>query len=344
MQTLLIQEIKGKNLLFITTKNIDYIRNSQEIRLLEQEAASIRKIYSNKKSYLGRLPEIYIKLLFCNYQKYDVIFVGFLPQLIVPFFHRFGKKKLVIDFFVSVFDTLVNDRKKIAPKKLAAKFCHWLDSYVVKKADIIIADTKADASYFIQEFKGEGNKFETLYLEADMSIYYPRKQHKNIKLKDKFVVLYFGSILPLQGVEVVLDAVRLLKDQKEIYFQLIGPISSKYHKPVQNNVEYIKWISQEQLAEYIANADLCLAGHFSKDIDKARRTIPGKAYIYNAMKKVMICGDCEANKELFSTNPKIQFVEMGNPECLKEMIIKIWKQTWETKQEKHNPNKKYEIG
>lgn len=31
----LIKEISGKSILFITTKNLDYIRNTQEIELLK---------------------------------------------------------------------------------------------------------------------------------------------------------------------------------------------------------------------------------------------------------------------------------------------------------------------
>ena len=89
----------------------------------------------------------------------------------------------------------------------------------------------------------------------------------------------------MQGVDIVLDAVKLLQEEKKIFFQIIGPIPKKYNKPIQDNVEYIEWLTQEQLAEYIANADLCLAGHFNGEINKAKRTIPGKAYIYSAMKK-----------------------------------------------------------
>ena len=45
------------------------------------------------------------------------------------------------------------------------------------------------------------------------------------------------------------------------------------------------WLPQEKLAEYIDMADLCLAGHFNAAVEKASRTIPGKAYIYQAMGK-----------------------------------------------------------
>lgn len=318
MQETFTEIVKNKKILFITTKNIDYIRNSQEISILEEKAQSVSQIYSNKNSYAGRLVEIYKRLLFCSVSTFDIIFIGFAPQLILPFMRKFKKQKVIIDFFISIYDTLVNDRKKVSSKSIAAKFCHSVDHLVIKKANKVIVDTKADMKYFVQEFRGDPDKFEVLYLAADKKIYYPREQKKQQK---KYIVLYFGSILPLQGIDIVLDAVSLLKDRQDICFQIIGPIPDKYHKPIQENVEYIDWLSQEKLAEYIANADLCLAGHFSDKIEKAKRTIPGKAYIYQMMEKVMICGDNEANRELFNENDKVHFAPMGNAEKLKEVIV-----------------------
>ena len=66
---------------------------------------------------------------------------------------------------------------------------------------------------------------------------------------------------------------------------------------------------------------MCLAGHFCADIDKAKRTIPGKAYIYQAMKKPMVLGDNSANRELFSDGEKgVYFVRMGDGSALAEAI------------------------
>ena len=74
------------------------------------------------------------------------------------------------------------------------------------------------------------------------------------------------------------------------------------------------------MAEYIANADLCLAGHFNGEIDKAKRTIPGKAYIYSAMDKKIILGDNKANHELYKPTHKIFWTEMSNSIALSETI------------------------
>lgn len=315
----LIDKVNGKRVLFITTKNIDYIRNSQEVKILEENAKDVKLVYSSKKKYVGRIIEIWIRLLLMRMRETDIIFIGFAPQLILPVFKwKMRNKVIIIDFFISIYDTLIHDRRKFKDKGIIANICYYVDYITLKWAEHVIIDTKADERYFVEEFRSDESKFETLYLEADKTIYYPRETNKKEELKNKFVVLYFGSILPLQGVEVILDAVKILKDEKDILFQIIGPVPEKYSKPVQDNVEYIDWLSQETLAEYIANADLCLAGHFNETIDKAKRTIPGKAYIYAAMGKEMVLGDNEANREL--TFEKSCYVKMGSSDELAKLI------------------------
>ena len=316
--------IKEKNVLFITTKNIDYLRNTQEIRLIKDYSKSVDILYSEKKNNPLRILDVLGKIIRRKMNKYDVVFVGFEPQFVVPFVgKKFKNNTLIIDFFISVYDTLICDRKKFKDGGLVSKICRRMDIKTIKLADYVITDTRAHADFFIKEFGGEKERFETIYLEADSSIYYSREQKKTPEMKDKFTVLYFGSILPLQGVDVVLDAIRELNNRPEIYFDIIGPIPKQLNKPIQDNVSYTTWLSQEELAEHIAASDLCLAGHFCKDIEKAGRTIPGKAYIYEMMGKKMILGDGEANHELFKADENHYFVERGNAKNLAGLILEI---------------------
>lgn len=313
--------IKGKKVVFISTKNIDYIRNTQEINAIKNNASDVKYIYSKSKSYFVRILQIYFKILFSSFRKYDTVFVGFAPQLIIPVFKfKFRKNQVVIDFFISVYDTMAFDRKKFRPESIPGKLCKWLDTRTLKCSDHIITDTKAHARYFVDDLGAVEDKICVEYLEADTDIFYPRDLEKPKNLKGKYIVLYFGSILPLQGIETILDAIRIMKDEKDIFFYIIGPVDNKTNT---DNVEYIQWLSQEKLADYIDIADLCLAGHFNANINKALRTIPGKAYIYEAMNKKMILGENSATHELFSEDDRHYFVEMGNPQKLVDVIHEI---------------------
>lgn len=319
-------DVKDKRVLFITTKNLDYIRNTQEINLIKKDCSKLDIIGSPKKSYPKRLLYVYFKLLRTRMKNYDIVFVGFAPQLILPIFSlKFRKVQVIIDFFISMYDTIAFDRKKFKPKSIPGRLLKKIDAYTLKKADIIISDTKAHGKYFAEEFGASPEKISTLYLEADRKIYHPMEVERPKNLKDKFIVLYFASILPLQGVDVILKSLQLLKDEKDMYFYVIGPISDKFKKPESENIEYISWLSQDKLAQYIAMSDLCLAGHFNKKNNKANRTIPGKAYIYEAMDKPMILGDNSATRERYTDSDMTYFVEMGNPKALAELIRKIGK-------------------
>lgn len=321
-----IQQLcRGKTVVFITTKNIDYIRNSQEINYISKSATTLKVVGYGDKSYILRIIKIYFKLLFMSFKAYEVIFVGFAPQLILPIFSfKFNKKLIVEDFFISMYDTMIFDRKKFKQNGLIAKTLLKIDKKTIKLADKIIVDTHAHGEYFVNELFAERNKINVLYLEADKKIYYPKEISKSKEFSNKFVVLYFGSILPLQGIDVILKCAELMEDEEDIIFEIIGPISDSRMKKYKSlkNINFTLWLSQEKLAEKIGNSDLCLAGHFNKIIDKASRTIPGKAYIYNAMKKPMILGDNPANREVFKEdNKKYYYVEMGNSNALREKIL-----------------------
>lgn len=316
-----MKDLKKKTL-FITTKNLDYLRNTQEINLLKSQSTPLKVIGSFSASYPKRLLSVYGKLLFQSLKDYDKIFIGFAPQLVLPFWSwKFRHQSIHIDFFISLYDTLVFDRKKFRQTSLAAKFLKYLDRKTISLADQIICDTNEHGKYFTAEFGASPERLHTLYLEADTSIYYPRKAKK---AGNFFEVLYFGSILPLQGVDIVLKSAQILRENLAVHFTFIGPIREEYKKVEGDTVTYIPWLSQEQLAEAIAQADLCLAGHFNKAIAKAKRTIPGKAYIYRAMEKPMILGDNPANRELYSEDMDgIYFVEMGNPQALAKKILEV---------------------
>ncbi|MCM1184337.1 MAG: glycosyltransferase [Roseburia sp.] len=322
----MMQYVKGRRVLFITTKSLDYLRNTQEIHLIRKYARAYHVIGSRSRYYPVRILTVYFRLIVTPVSSYDTVFVGFAPQLVLPvFYFKLRKAAVVEDFFISMYDTLCHDRKKIKPGGLLGRFLHFIDRKTLEYADAVVCDTNAHGQYFTDEFHVPADKLHTLYLQADVSIYYPREGQRPEALRDKYIVLYFGSILPLQGVDVVLKAIDALKTRQDLYFYCIGPIRGKKLKalrPVSPNIEYIDWLPQEQLAAYIAQADLCLAGHFSGSVAKAGRTIPGKAYIYQAMKKPMILGDNPANHELFDNDSSVTFVEPGNARALANEILR----------------------
>ncbi|MCM1145986.1 MAG: glycosyltransferase [Clostridium sp.] len=323
----MIAYIKNKNVLFITTKRLDYIRNTQEIRLLKQYAENYRIIGSDKKTYFFRLIQVYRQLFFTSVRRFDAVLIGFAPQLILPFFRwKFWKKYRIIDFFISLYDTFCYDKRCVNPHGALGRLLYLLDACTIKHADAIICDTRQHGEYFAEEFHADRSKLHLLYLEADPSIYYPMQVDKPKAVKKKKVILFFGSMLPLQGYELVLDAFCLLKERPDYCFYFIGPLPASLKHQVQDipNLFLRDWLMQEELARHIAFSDLCIAGHFAGDIEKAKRTIPGKAYIYRAMEKPMLLGDTPANHELFSADKNTVFVPSGSSKAISDAILRFF--------------------
>ena len=95
--------------LFISTKNLDYIRNVQEMDIVSKRSSFCKIIGSYSKIYIARLCKVYIQILFTSMSDFDTIWVGFAPQLVLPLFWKFRRKKIIIDFFISLYDTFCFD-------------------------------------------------------------------------------------------------------------------------------------------------------------------------------------------------------------------------------------------
>lgn len=315
-----------KNVLFITTKNLDYIRNEQELAALRRSARRLLVVGYRGGNNLTRLLRVWLRLLFLPVGRFDTVFIGFSAQLVLPFWGwKFKKQTVLADCFVSLYDTFVCDRQTFRRGSPAARLLHRLDTAVCRRADTVFADTRAHAAYFMEEFGLREEKARVLYLQADTSIYFPRRVPPTSP-GPPFVVLYFGSILPLQGVDVILQCIWLMRWDTQISFDIIGPIPQKERERCAGlpNARFTRWLPQRELAGRIAQAQLCLAGHFNAHIQKAARTIPGKAYIYRAMGKPMILGDNPANRELFEADEQtVYYVKMGDAERLADEIRRI---------------------
>ena len=328
----LLHLIRKKNVVYITVKNEDYIRTAQIKRILEENAESFTVYSSDKNNPFTRALDIRERLRSIDFENADVVIVGFLPQLIWRnVIKRIPQKPIIAEMFLSLYDTIVFDRKLVARTGIIARISKALDKRVVKEADLIVTDTKADSEYFAKEFGEDISKFETLYLEAVLN-FAEGCSKEDVEPKS---VIYFGTGLPLQGTEYVAKAFKLLSRDhgyKCVYIGGLGGMSRKIREEfiscveipsVHGCIEYHKWTAPESLYEYIKKAQVCLAGHFAPDIDKADRTIPGKAMIYEAMGKGMILGDTKANREFFTSNEKHIFVSRGNEKSIVDAVLKL---------------------
>jgi glycosyltransferase involved in cell wall biosynthesis len=257
--------------------------------------------------------------------KGDVIVLGFRGLEILPIVRLLTRKKIFFDAFISVYDTLVDDRKVVEKNTLLAKSVLFFEKKVLSLADYIFLDTDAHSDYFRIRYQIDQKKLFSIPVGADENFFFQR-ECKRAKTT-QFTVFYYGTALPLHGIDIILKAAKLLEKNKYISFTLVGPIRNTFKTLLEelqiNNIHFIDWLSYRELSEQMNCADVCLGGHFSS-IPKAARVISGKAYQMIALGKPTIVGKTKSNQAFFTDNSDCVFCEVNSPIALANSIEMLY--------------------
>ena len=251
---------------------------------------------------------------------YDLIFIGFYGHLLVLMISLLKRAPILFYPFISTYETLIQERKTFSPRSPIAAIARWLDQTACRRANFFVFDTQANQEYFQRAFGVPKEKSRVILIGADEKIFHPRPE-----VKQEPVVLFHGSFLVLQGVDVIMEAARMLKDRTPVRFRLVGDgpgrnacqsMIDTYHL---TNVDLVPSMPSSRLPEEIARAAICLGGHFGTT-EKSARVIAGKTFQDLAMGKAVIVGDNPGNHELLTHGVDAWFVSMGDPASLAEGI------------------------
>lgn len=234
-----------------------------------------------------------------------------------------SRKKIVVDYFMSMYETSVVDRKKVKAGSLIAEKLFLLDYLTTHLADKIVVDTAAHAAYYKELFNiKDQEKFIVVPIGAYDKIIHPTKI---ISRKKNFRVIFWGYFVPLQGIEYIIKSAKLLESYEDIQFIIIG-IGQTFSDMVKlakdmhcKNLDFLGEVSYDALPAHINNADICL-GIFGDHI-KTEVVIPNKAYETIAVKKPLLTSDTQAIRELFNHKENCFLCEKANEHSLAEAIL-----------------------
>jgi glycosyltransferase involved in cell wall biosynthesis len=275
--------------------------------------------FGNKLRFVGRAvlayPVLIYRYLFLG--DHDAVVIGYLGHIDIFFLAPFAKlkrKPVVFDAFFSLYDTAISDWELASKKSLLALLCRLADWGACRLATLVLVDTKAQQEFFCHEFGLAREKFHWLYVGADDSLFAPSLDPPRPR---PFRILYVGNYVPLHGVPIILQAARVL-DGEEIEFWLIG---DRLRNSDPGRVKFFPWMPPQEIHAKITEADVCL-GIFGTS-DKAKRVIPGKAFLALAMGKPLITGDSPAARELLENGKNAILCEMGSSDALVDAIRQL---------------------
>ncbi len=313
----------GARVLFVSGRETDYIRNHMILKAL-RSAHDVTVLTSGARNTPARLLGGAAQLL-AHRAPHDLCFAGFYGQPLALAASVVQRAPVILDAFVSTYDTLCEDRRTFSPRSAAGHLAFWLDDASCRRAAHVISDTEANAEYLARTFGVPRERLSALHVGCDESVFFPQPTGCPTS---RFEVFHYGAFLALHGTDVIVRAAALLRDCPDIHFTLggDGPLRGDVVAMVEelglDNVSLPGWIPFEQLPGYIARADVCLGGHFST-IPKAQRVVATKTYQFIAMARPTVVGDNAASRETFVPGQHVRAVRMADPEALARAIAEL---------------------
>ena len=295
-----------------------YPRNKIIIDGLRENGVTVIECNETSRSFL-RFFKLFFKYLKSE-KDYDFMLVGFPGQEVMFLARLLTLKPIIFDVFTSHYMGYILDRKYFSKDSLRAKYYRFFDRWSCKLADMIILDTQAHIDYFVKEFDLPASKFKRIWLGANPELHHPMIRQN----QGTFSALFWGSFIPLQGVECIIKAAKILENEP-IIFNLIGK-GQTYEKNRGlaeefnlKNVNFLGKLPDDILVDYIRDADICL-GTFSDGI-KADITIQNKIFESLVSKKTMITEKTSSIQELLSDGQGVLLCEKANSEDLAKKIL-----------------------
>ena len=258
-----------------------------------------------------------------------LILVKTIPSIIwVPCFrHRdlesaakwANKKKipLIFDPLISSWDKKINEQSKYKKMSKESISMKNIESTLFNKPNFLVADTEAHKRFFIKEFNIPEKKIFVINVGAEEKIFFPNKKI----IPSSSEILFYGSFLELHGIDVIINAAKILKD-KSIKWTLIGSFQKIKLDGLPLNISFESTMNIKKLARRINKATLLL-GIFSNS-EKANNVIPNKVFQSLACGKTVITRYADAYpKSFFKKNMGIFFVKPNDPRALAQQVLKV---------------------
>jgi glycosyltransferase involved in cell wall biosynthesis len=243
----------------------------------------------------------------------DAVVVGYPGHLDLAAARRAARgRPVVFNPLVSLADTLVADRGRFRRGSLAARALETVDRRALAAADLVVADTDAHVR-FLQGLAGH-DRFEVCLVGAEDRLFRPPWEPT-----EPFTALFVGKLIPLQGVETILEAAGLAP---EVRFRVVGsgqldPLLRE--RPT--NVEHVAWVEYELLPDEFRRAG-CALGVFGTSA-KAARVIPNKAFQALACGTPLVTADTPAARELLEDGRSALLVPPGDAEALAAAVTRL---------------------
>jgi len=290
------------------------------------------------KNFLGRL-WAYISFTIsstyaglCLTKKQDIIIATSPPlHVAIPGYIISRLKKIPLVFEVRDLWPKFAIDTGVLKNKLFIKLALWLEKWIYRKANLINVLTPAFKKYLISEKNVPEKKIIYIPNAADLDLMKPGPKNNWVRKKynwgNKFVILYVGAHGIANDLWQIIDVAKILKDNKNILFVLVGDgmekpkLQAEAKKYQLINIQFISPVPKEKIVDFINASDVCTA--ILKPIFTT--TYPNKVFDYMVCSKPIILPIDGACRKLVINKAKAGiFIKPRDANDFKEKILYLY--------------------
>lgn len=313
------------HVLYFGTYDRSYPRNAQVISCLRHAGVQVselhRPVWQQRHNWslgprqLARLLDAERALRRSADAAADALIVGYPGHFDLAAARRVAAgRPVVFNPLVSLYDTLVTDRARLRPRGAAARALRAIDRRAFRRADLVVADTAAHASFFRTAFGLPYGRVRVCFVGAEDRLFQPLWQPPA-----SFHALFVGKLIPLHGIETILAAAALAP---EIPFRIVGSGQLEQVLAARpTNVTWTPWVEYGQLPRELQRAG-CALGIFGSGA-KTGRVIPNKAFQALACGTPLVTADTPAARELLCDGVDALLVPAGDAGALAAAVRQL---------------------
>ncbi len=283
------------------------------------------KVFVIKNKHLGmlRYPEVAYKILrnrcIENPDTYLLTFRGYemLPWLLLVA----TGKRVIFDEFINAFEWVAYEHKIFDPQSTLGKVFNAVYGFLLRHCDVILTDTDAHAAISSKLSAVPKHRYLSVPVSADEALFFPAEKKFQ---SSSFNVFFYGNVLPLHGINIMVDAALQLKNELDINFIFIGG-KPEHQTAIEHaiyggaRIVYKKYVPLAELPAYIYRASLCLGGPFG-DTFQSQYVVTGKTYQFLAAGVPTVIGASQASG-MFRDKENSLVVPQGDPYALATAIL-----------------------
>lgn len=251
------------------------------------------------KIYNILISEIVILPAMCNEKQFEL----FVAMLL--------KKKIITDFYISMYDTHVLDYKTVNQSSYKAKKLLRNDYYIVSKADVTLFLNRTEANRYLRliniPFNPQKHLIVPLVVEETIKCDLPFFKKKSNTMN----ICWWGNYIPLHGLDKIIQACKRLKDNSHVNFHLylfgtnedksisyknmILDLGLESEITIDNNSTF----KNGKLGNFLQTQCDLVLGNFGES-EKSKNVLVNKVIDGVAMKAPVLTGESLATKDYFN--------------------------------------------